>query len=321
MKIKMADPPFRIAVIGAGRIAQKMVDSLKKSNEIMVVAIASRNAERAEAFAQKNSIPNWFSSYDSLICSDGYDLIYIATVNSTHYEIARKCLENNKPVVIEKPICLDSEQTKELLDLSAKNKVFLAEAMPLRYCHNMIRTAEYVRNGFIGNCFLLFSNIGIGCWQEERINNPVLGGGALYDLGVYGLTLSRMLFPNEIMQISAQAHMDNGVDADDTVIIKHENGQSICFNSVKNQTRENAILYGTHGVVYIRRVYDSQRIFLYAGLRNIRYLKKKKNTYLEEMECFMNAIKHGDIETSEYTHREILECAIMIDSVRKDWDR
>ncbi len=199
-----ADKRFRVAIIGAGRMSQVMIDSLKMASDISVVAVASRDRERANFFAKKNRIPVYYGSYDELIRSDGFDLIYVATVNSTHYDIACKCLENKKPILVEKPVCLSLPQTRSLVELSKKNNTFLAEAMPLRYSPNMKRLQAYIQSGAMGNSYLMSSNIGIKNWGIDRICRKELGGGALFDIGVYGLTLADMVFVrNELLNITS----------------------------------------------------------------------------------------------------------------------
>lgn len=312
---------FRIAVIGAGRIAQKMVDAVKKSKDISVVAIASRSKEKAETFAEKNCIPISFGSYDELLNYDEYDLIYIATINSTHFEIAENCLIRHKPVVVEKPICLDLKQTQRLVELSEQNNTFLTEAMPLRYSSNMHRAVELVDSGSIGETYLLQSNLGFPCWGETRINSPELGGGALNDLGVYGITLSRMFFPFTITGVMSQAHFDKGVDSDNSVVITFETGHtSICFHSVKNAVRNKALIYGSNGCLVVCKSFNANRVFRFSGIKHMGFYSSKKNIYLEEMECFMNSVKQGLIETPEYTHREIIECAKVLELVRGSWN-
>ncbi|MBQ7581800.1 MAG: Gfo/Idh/MocA family oxidoreductase, partial [Lachnospiraceae bacterium] len=188
-------PYFRIAMIGTGRIAQVIASALAKSKDMKIVAAASRERERAEAFARKNHISAVYDSYDALIDADGYDLIYISTVNPTHFEIAKKCLAAKKAVLIEKPACLTLSEVQELITLSESTGTFFAEAMPIRYASGMRRVIELIESDAIGQVRLLMSNIGINSWSVERIRSKELGGGALYDLGVYGITLSDMLFP------------------------------------------------------------------------------------------------------------------------------
>jgi len=316
------DRHFRIAIIGAGRIAQKMVEAVKKSSEISIVAIASRNKEKAQLFAEKNNIPISFGSYDEVLDYDEYDLIYIATINSTHFEIAQKCLMRHKPVAVEKPICLDLQQTQRLIELSEQNKTFITEAMPLRYSSNMRRAVELVSSGAIGETYLLQSNLGFPCWGETRINSPELGGGALNDLGVYGITLSRMFFPYNIADVSSRAHFDKGVDSDNTVVLTFDTGRtSICFHSVKNVVRNKAVIYGSNGFLIVSESYNANRVFRFSGIKHMRYYSSRKSVYLEEMECFKNSVEHGLIECPEYTHKEIIECAEISELVRDSWNQ
>ncbi|MCR5267081.1 MAG: Gfo/Idh/MocA family oxidoreductase [Lachnospiraceae bacterium] len=314
-------PYFRVAMIGTGRIAQVIASALAKSKDMKIVAAASRERERAEIFARKNHISAVYDSYDALIDADGYDLIYISTVNPTHFEIAKKCLAAKKAVLIEKPACLTLSEVQELITLSESTGTFFAEAMPIRYASGMRRVIELIESDAIGQVRLLMSNIGINSWSVERIRSKELGGGALYDLGVYGITLSDMLFPGLDGDIRSLSNPDNGVDAQSSVIISYPGAQSILFNSVKLQTKGCAVIYGDKGRIFIKKAYSAERIVKFAGFRHISIYRSKKSRYLEEFESCMRAVSAGKREPAEYPHAQILKTYGMLEKIQEDWSK
>lgn len=306
---------FKIALIGTGNIAVTMADAISKSGEAEVVSVASRDRDRAERFAKEHGIANAYESYDELIGSDGYDLIYVSTINPLHFGIASACLKAGKPVIVEKPICMKVDEVRELIRLSRETNTFLAEAMPLRYSSNMKTVKELVDNGSIGKVRLLVSNIGIDCWGVPRIREKSMGGGALYDLGVYGLTISDMVFPDEPEDIVSACNIENEVDSQNTVVISYKDAQSMLFSSVKLQTKGAAVIYGDRGRIFIHKAYNADKVVKYAGFRSIKTYRNKENRYAKEITACKRAILDGRIEPYEYTHDDMLKIYEKVDGV------
>ena len=177
---------FRVGIIGAGKIAGSMAETVGRMPEACLYAIASRSMEKAREFKDKWGAEKAYGSYDELIHDPQVDLIYIATPHSHHYEQARRCLLNGKAVLCEKTFTANKAQAEELVALARERKVFLAEAIWTRY---MPFSKEIVRmahgGGLIGRPRMLTASLGYPIEQKERIRKPELCGGALLDLGVY----------------------------------------------------------------------------------------------------------------------------------------
>ena len=91
---------FKIGIIGAGNIAGTVADTLNKLEGFTPYAIASRDLDRAIAFGTEHDIKTCYGSYDELLADENVELVYIATVNSTHAEIAKKCIDAGKPCLV-----------------------------------------------------------------------------------------------------------------------------------------------------------------------------------------------------------------------------
>ena len=91
---------FRIGIIGAGWIAEKMCDAIAPFTDMEIYAIASRTTEKAEAFAAEHNIGKAYGSYEEMVCDPDIDLVYIATPHSHHYDHAMLALEHGKPVLV-----------------------------------------------------------------------------------------------------------------------------------------------------------------------------------------------------------------------------
>ena len=106
---------YNIGIMGAGSIAKVIADTLHHMNGFCPYAIASRDEEKAKKFAEENEIEKYYGSYDALLEDPEVELVYIATVNSNHAELAKKCIDAGKPVFVEKPISYNAKTTEELL--------------------------------------------------------------------------------------------------------------------------------------------------------------------------------------------------------------
>ena len=112
---------MRVGIIGAGRIAVVMAETLRKMRGVEAYAIASRSLEKAQAFAFEHGMTKAYGSYEEMLQDKKLDLVYIATPHTLHLTHAKLCIDYGKPVLVEKPFCVNAAQAQELLDY-AKEK-------------------------------------------------------------------------------------------------------------------------------------------------------------------------------------------------------
>ena len=109
---------FNIGIMGAGNIAGVMAETVKKMKHAKLYAVASREQVKADVFAGKYGCKKAYGSYEDLVKDKKVDLIYIATPHSEHYENAKLCIENGKPVLCEKAFTANAKQAQEIIDLA-----------------------------------------------------------------------------------------------------------------------------------------------------------------------------------------------------------
>ncbi|MBQ0960923.1 Gfo/Idh/MocA family oxidoreductase [Ideonella sp. 4Y11] len=218
--------PVRWAVVGSGGIARRTVGDLRLCEDAQVVAICSRSRERAEAFAQAHGLPLAFDDFARLCASDQVDALYIGTPHATHFALASQALRAGKHVLCEKPMTMTADETRELGRLARAQGVFLMEAMWMKFSPAMRRAAELVDAGAIGEPRLLQAGLGYPVPPDgpARFWDPALGGGALYDMGVYTITLAQM-FLGELAEISVTGTMrPDGVDLEQAITLRYTSG-------------------------------------------------------------------------------------------------
>ncbi|MCC8137841.1 MAG: Gfo/Idh/MocA family oxidoreductase [Clostridiales bacterium] len=133
---------MNLAILGAGRIATTMAETVARMDEVNLYAIAARDGERAKAFAEKYGAETSYGSYEEMLCDDQVELVYIATPHSLHCEHAKLCINHGKPVLCEKAFTQNAAEAREVLELAHEKKVFITEAMWTRYTPQSVKIRE-----------------------------------------------------------------------------------------------------------------------------------------------------------------------------------
>lgn len=188
---------LRLAILGAGHIAETMATTVCHMETVELYAVAAREESRARAFAEKYGAKRYYGSYEEMLRDDQVELVYIATPHSHHAAHAKLCIEHRRPVLCEKAFTTTAAEAAEVLQLAKERGVFLAEAMWVRYMPMSVMLREAIDAGKIGTVTALTANLGYSVLHKERLARPELGGGALLDLGVYTLNFATWLLGDE----------------------------------------------------------------------------------------------------------------------------
>ncbi|MAE64971.1 MAG: oxidoreductase [Phycisphaeraceae bacterium] len=182
-------------IIGAGRIAVELADGLRDSSTGELLAIASRDQPRADAFGKKHGAPRCYGSYQALLDDSDVDAVYIATPHPMHAEWAIKGAEAGKHLLVEKPIAVNAADAKAIIDHAEKHDVFLMEAFMYR-CHpQMAALRRLLAEGIIGKIGLVRASFSYGAPFDprERTHANELAGGGILDVGCYPVSAARLI--------------------------------------------------------------------------------------------------------------------------------
>ena len=160
---------FKVGIMGAGKIAGVIADTLKDLDAFEAYAIASRDTEKAAAFAKEHGVTKYYGSYEELVADPDVELIYIATPHSHHAEHAKLCLNAGKPVLVEKAFSYNAATTEEVLNLAKEKNLFCGEAMWIRFMPMYRLMAEYIQKGAIGRVNNITCSLGYSLLREERL--------------------------------------------------------------------------------------------------------------------------------------------------------
>ena len=315
---------FNVGIMGTGNIAAVMAETLNRMKGVKLYAVASREKVKADVFAGKHGVKKAYGSYEELVKDNKVELIYIATPHSEHYENARLCLENNKPVLCEKSFTANAAQAEELFKLAREKHVFITEAIWTRYMPMLKTIREVIGSGVIGDPKTLTANLGYVIDKVERILSPALAGGALLDVGVYPINFAMMIFGNDIEKVrSSCTYTDTGVDRQNTVTLQYGDGKYAVLNSsMESLSDRKGIIYGTKGFAIVENINNFESITVYdASYKKAAEYKRPKQIsgYEYEVEASIRAIRAGKSQCEEMPHEEILRVMKLMDSLRKEW--
>lgn len=186
-------------IIGLGNIAHEFAEGMKNLNRY-VYAVASRKEESLLEFKENYGVQKTYSTYEELLADPDVEAVYIALVNSEHYKWIISSLEHGKNVFCEKAICGNYNDMKKAYALAEQKGLLLAEAMTIYHMPIFQKIKEMIQDGILGN--IKFVEAELGSLKEDdptnRFFNPELGGGAMLDIGTYGLSFVTMFLPGKI---------------------------------------------------------------------------------------------------------------------------
>lgn len=240
----------RWAIAGTGYVARLFAEGLDHAPGARLVAVGSREKSRAEAFAARYGASRAHGAYEALAADPDVDVVYVATPHSEHKPNTLQMLEAGKAVLCEKPFALDAAEASEMIALARSKKLFCMEAMWTRFLPAVSELVARIVAGELGEIQSATMELGhpFALEPEHRLFDRALGGGALLDLGVYGVSLASWLFGAPSAVQSQVVLGPSGVDEHVTALLGHAGGrQSIVVASLRTRLSNGASIAGTGG--------------------------------------------------------------------------
>ena len=206
--------PLRWGILGTARINRMLIPPLRVSAGNRLVAVASRELARGEAYAREWKIGRVHGSYEALLADPGIDAVYIPLPNHLHAEWTIKAARAGKHVLCEKPLALSVEDVDAMASACREAGVVLAEAFMYRHHPQTLKVKELVDSGAIGTLRYLR---GAFTFELTRPNDvrlrPEWGGGCLWDVGCYPVSFARFLVGREPLEVyGSQVLGPTGID-------------------------------------------------------------------------------------------------------------
>ena len=242
-------------LMGTARINRALIPPLRVSARNRLLAVASREEERASAYAREWGIERVHGSYEALLADRDIDVVYLPLPNGLHAEWAIRAVRAGKHVLCEKPLALTVEEVDAMFAAAREAGVTVAEAFMYRHHPQTTRVRELVVSGALGRVRFVRGTFSFPLTRPHDVRlSPALGGGSLWDVGCYPLSFARYVLGQEPLEVAGAQHEGRtGVDMSfaaqlrfpDDVLVQFDCSFEAPFRTVMEVVGEEASLVVT----------------------------------------------------------------------------
>jgi D-xylose 1-dehydrogenase (NADP+, D-xylono-1,5-lactone-forming) len=293
--------PLRLGILGCARISRRgLIPGIQQSDHGQLVALGSRDEALARAWAGEFHIARAWGSYEAVLADPEVQAAYIPLPNELHKPWVLAAADAGKHVLCEKPLALDAAEATLMVEHCRKRGVILMEAFMWRHQPRTAALRRLVAEGKIGALRLVRTSFSFPIDAADWRLDPARGGGALWDVGCYGVSTARLFTASEPEACHALAHLgQTGVDLSLTAELAFPGGviaQVDC--SFEQPFRCCFELVGTEGVIEVPDAYlPPERPLAY--LRTFDSSERQelrfdgRNQYAAMVDAFAAAVAHG----------------------------
>jgi D-xylose 1-dehydrogenase (NADP+, D-xylono-1,5-lactone-forming) len=319
--------PLRIGILGTARIARSFISGVAPSKTVEVTAIASRQADKAQRFAEQTGVQRSFGSYVGLLADPTVDAVYIPLPNSLHAEWTIRAIQAGKHVLCEKPLAATAAEARAMFAAARSQGVMLVEGFPYRSQPQTAKLQELLTAGVIGKVQTIQAAMGFTVTDPLNIRlNPTLVGGVLMDAGIYPVSLIRLVAGERPGRVYAAARWHpNGVDQTLIASVEHPSGllaQISC--SFTTAMHRQALIAGTTGILRTTFMNNPPldrpaELQVKQGLAPDSTFETIEvpavNGFRAEAESFERLIRHGSSHWSGATPEESLDIMMTLEAM------
>ena len=233
---------------------EKVNPAMMKGDMCEVVAVASRTETAARHAADELGIAKAYGSYEALLADPEIEAVYNPLPNHLHVPVTKQTAEAGKHVLCEKPIALSADEARELIAVRDRTGVLIQEAFMTRSHPQWLKARDLVREGAIGDMRAISAVFSYFNDDPGNVRNMAdIGGGALYDIGCYPITMSRFLFDTEPLRVVGAIERDPEFRTDrlTSVLIDYPGGQVTFTVSTQLVPYQRVQVLGTKGRIDI----------------------------------------------------------------------
>jgi predicted dehydrogenase len=324
-------PPgvLRMGILSTANIARQFIDGVRSSRKVAVTAVASRDADKARAFARDMGVALAHPTYEALLADPAIDAIYNPLPNTLHAEWSIRALEAGKHVVCEKPLATSPADARAMFDAAKRNGVLLVEGYPYRAQPQTLKLRELLAANAIGRVRFVQVSIGFPMSDPSNIRlNPALAGGALMDAGCYPVSLVRMIAGERPTRVHAMADWtESGVDRTLVASLEFAGGLLAQIStSFATARHRHAFIAGDAGSIGTTYLNDTSAAFpatleLKRGTgwdaQRETIVNAVTSGFLAEAESFCDMLMHGPERWTGVTAEESIDIALTLEALAK----
>lgn len=311
-------------IIGPGNIAHTFVNDLDYiRSPQQVTAVLGHNTQNTYEFARKFGIPEYYTHPNDFLKDKNIDVAYIASPHPQHFEHALACLENDIPVLCEKPMTINAAQCEELISTAQRKKIFLMEGMWVRFLPSIQQALDMIQADMIGRVTSIRASVSFKAPHESdsRFFSPEAGGGSLLDLGIYPVFLALLVLgkPGSVKAIAKLSK--EGVDEACSVLLHYKNGNhAILESSLSSSQQIPAEITGEKGTIRILNPWFEKASGIELARENegqvIYPCHWEGHGLYFETEEVIKCIANGQVESELLSHSFSLDMISVLDEIR-----
>ncbi len=290
---------LRWGLLSTARINHRLIPAIRAARRAELVAVASRDRARAEAYARQWGIPRAWGSYEALLTDPQVDVVYISLPNSLHAEWTIRAAQQGKHVLCEKPLALSVEQVERIMAAAESTGVVVAEAVMYLYHPLLQQARQLVKSGAIGQATLARAAFTFFLDRLQDVRwKPDLGGGCLWDVGSYPVSFIRWMVGEPESVFGWQTLGAAGIDMTFVGVLRYDNGILAHFDSgFRQQLHLQAQVTGTEGTLTLERPFlmtpESRLVLRRVGEEEQVIAGPAKDPYRCEVEALTAAVLDG----------------------------
>ena len=293
--------PVKYAIVGLGHIAQVAVlpAFAHARRNSRVTALVSDDATKRKSLGRKYRIEATFPYDDYETCLEQVDAVYIALPNSMHAEYTIRAANSGVHVLCEKPMAVTVDDCERMIEACRENNVKLMIAYRLHFEEMNLKAVDLVRRGRIGEPKFFNSSFSMTVQAGDIRTKKELGGGTLYDIGIYCINASRYLFraePKEVMATSVNSGADAFAEIDESTgaLLRFEGERVAAFVTSFNASDVASYrIVGTKGQLHVDPAYEYAEGLSYELTINGKTTRKrigKRDQFAPELLYFSDCI-------------------------------
>lgn len=310
---------MKLGIVGNGRIAKRFVKESKYVSGVNIEGVFGRSEDSLKKFIEETELA--FYETDYLKFLDKVDAVYIASPHKTHFDYAKRALENNKNVLCEKPLVLKKEEAETLYNLAKEKKLVLLEAIKTAYSPGFIRLISLARSGVIGNIKHVdatFTKLVSGDLRELQTETA---GGSMTELASYPLLVIIKLLGLDIKEKAFTSYFneEKGIDLFTHMSFHYEKAMATAKVGLGVKSEGDLIISGTKGYIYVPSPWWKTEYF---EVRYENVSENKKHFYKfegdglrYELSEFLSMINKNIHRSYKFTSNE----SIAINSIIEDY--
>lgn len=320
---------LKLGIIGTHIITDQMLDAAKTTGRYQLTTVYSRTMERAKEFGEPYGATAFYDSLEDFFDEGDFDVVYIASPNSLHYEQVRLAIENDKFIILEKPALVNPEEFSRIESLLAAHpKARLVEAA--RHIHTGLFKAAHQqfekmdhRQGATITVMKYSSRYDKVLADEKPYPNiftKEFAGGALMDLGVYAVygALAMYGLPNSVVYFPTMAK--SGVDAKGVALLTYDNF-TVTLNVGKTANSHLATeFYGLKDTLVFDSIFDTTKVTYYDADKQAHPIEAPyyENSMVDELNDFADLFENPTDATQMAHYKEWLSLARDVNAVMFD---